>query len=485
MAMLFTLVTTSLTALLLPMMLVQAAQVRHTTGRVDGLIAAQAGLDVALAQIRHGHADLAALPCTTIAGTVDGAAGTDRYQVTIVYLGQNPRGQTAAWLTANAMSCPPATVPAYARITAVGTAAGAGAVSPRTLGATYTFRTSSTNVLGGLIHVYPTPTSVDRCMDAGSATPAAGTVVTEQDCAGGAPQQSFGYTTDLTLVLTGSRTPARPDGLCLQAPPNDGAAVTLQPCATPRIAAQEWSFNDKSNFVGTTDGHTLNGLCITSQWAQSTGSAAGSPLVLSSSQCNAGSGDNMQNFAPDASVGAGAAGAGTHQLVNYAQFGRCLDVPAKDPTAGLLIDWPCKQAPDPSTLTWNQVWSLPSAGTGTISTYDSDNGVRYCLRSPGAVYDPAAKGPYADLVACPSTVTPADRLTWTVNADTGSYATSYTIRNADGYCLAAIGTADDYWTYGSNVSKLQVAVCGADTRQKWNAPGTLGDGRGLTDYAER
>ena len=61
--------------------------------------------------------------------------------------------------------------------------------------------------------------------------------------------------------------------------------------------------------------------------------------------------DNIQNWAPDAAVGAGAAGPLTTQIVNFSQFGRCIDVTNQDVTSTFLIVWPCKQAPNVASRT--------------------------------------------------------------------------------------------------------------------------------------
>ena len=72
--------------------------------------------------------------------------------------------------------------------------------------------------------------------------------------------------------------------------------------------------------------------------------------------------DNIKDLAPDAAVGAGAAGASSGQLVNFNQFGRCLDVTNQDVTSAYLIAWPCKQAPDPTNVAWNQRWVASDRG---------------------------------------------------------------------------------------------------------------------------
>jgi hypothetical protein len=472
MAMIFVVVAFGLTALLVPVMLVQSQQTRHVTQRVNALVAAQAGLDRGLAQIRAAVEDGTTLPCA-----VQSRVGTDttaRYDLTVSYLSDD--GQ--------ALACPPAGAPATARLTSVGTTkVGAAPASSRTLSARYRFRFSNANVMGGRIHVLATSTSVDRCMDAGSEDPAPGTVLRMQDCVEGSPRQMFGYTGNLTIVLMAGVTAKPPKPMCLEAPPADGQFVTFQPCASPTTPAQQWSLNDYSNFVGTTDGVNLNEFCFNSQTANSVGSVAGSPVLLRTGPYCNGGGDDMQSFAPETSVGAGAAGAAKSQLVNYAQFGRCIDVTRHNPAIDFLIVFPCKQTPNAAGPSWNQRWSLPAGGTGHITTRSDSDGKLYCLRSPGSAYDSAARGPYVRVVECATAV---DGVTWTVNGETDSYATGYTIRNGDGLCLAAVDqNAGDNWDTGDRVAKLSVASCSDSLLQKWNAPANLTDSRGLKDYTER
>src|SRR5207248_1313337 len=81
--------------------------------------------------------------------------------------------------------------------------------------------------------------------------------------------------------------------------------------------------------------------------------------------------------------------------VDYQQCGRCLDVPGSSSkvNTSFLIVWPCKQAPDPTTIAANEKWTpvasplSPGSGKVLLTMTDSKKG-RYCLRTPdpGAVY---------------------------------------------------------------------------------------------------
>lgn len=486
MALLLTLVGMMASALLVPLVLSQVQSTTVDTHRLRSLNAAQAGLDVAVAHIRaardgSGNGMRASLPCGPLAGTVSGG-GAGQYQVTIGYYSTDPQGQSASWLSANVLRCSNGygaeSVPGFALLTAKGTDATTGTVAAatgRTLSATYTFQTTNANIAGGLIHVYKTATSTDLCLDAGSGSPSAGTNVQMQPCNSGSVRQTFAYQSNLNLVLVNTKTTSSL-GMCLDAGSLQlaGSVVTFQPCSSTTLARQQWSINDNANFEGTADGSTLDGLCFNVQ----NPNVAGSFVILgarAAGKCYGGY-DNQQTFSPEAAVGAGAAGmyadaTGAKQLVNFKQFGRCLDVTNQDVTYAYLIAWPCKQAPNFANVSWNQKWLLPtipsgsSSGTGKITTTKSTTA--YCLRSPLST----AAGQYVTVAACPGTI--PDNMTWTVYTDTGTYATSYTILDKSGYCLQPTdpnATPPDLFSSGQQISKMTVATCNGSTLQKWNAP---------------
>jgi hypothetical protein len=497
-ALLLTLVAVTLSALLLPMVLTQVSGTRADIRRVHALHAAQAGLDVALGHIRAakdaaGNGVLAGLPCGLLSGQV-GAGGTARYQVSVDYFTADPQGRSDSWIAANRIPCVAGggtlSSPGYALLRSRGTDEPTGPIASapgRSVQGTYTFETTNQNLAGGLIHVYKTATSTDLCMDAGSGSPAAGTNLRMGLCTVGSIRQKFAYNPNLTLGLVASRTALLPLGMCLDAgtPHAVGQVVQFQPCATTTAPRQQWSINDSANFEGTANGATLDGFCFTVQSPNSPGSY----VVLGSvatSTCHGGY-NNVQTFSPEASVGAGAAGAAADQLVNFSQFGRCLDVTEQNVTYGYLIAWPCKQAPDPANVAWNQKWLLPavatgaSSGTGRITTNPTSG--LYCLRSPGST----ATGQYVTVAACPSGATPVD-MTWTSYLDTGSYPTSYRIRDGYGNCLQPTdpaATPPDLYPKGQQISKIVVAACTGSGLQKWNAPPNILQSLPLKDIGEK
>jgi hypothetical protein len=501
-AVLLTMVGVSMSALLVPMVLTQLTSTRQAGERVHALHAAQTGLDTALGHIRaavdgSGNGVLGKLPCGTLTGTV-GAGGTARYAVTIRYYPQDPQGKTAAWKTANEIKCAPGggtlSAPAFVLLESAGTDKATGAFSTvvnRTVQGTYTVQTTNQNIAGGLIHIFRAnkSTDPDLCLDATTEAPAAGTDVKLQPCSAGSQKQKFGYFNNLNLILISSKTAATPLGMCLDAgsPHTAGRVVEFQPCTPATSPQQQWSFNDYQNWEGTSDGSTLDGFCFNVQ----SPNTAGSIIVLGSSSagnCHKGPDSNTRTFHPEAAVGAGAAGEAAGQLVNFAQFGRCLDVTQQKVDYDYLIAWPCKQAPDPDNVKWNQKWTLPTVGAGGASSpgriyTDSANDGRQCLRSPGSTNP----GAYVTLTLCPSSSSGYPELRWTRYGKTDRYETSYRIVSNDGHCLATVdqaATPTDYHNKGDRVTKIVLQNCSGSTLQKWNADPNVGKALPLKDIRE-
>ena len=492
-AMLVTLVGISLTALLVPMVLTQVGSTRQDARRVVALSAAQAGLDIALGHIQAandgaGTGDLSALPCGPFTGGV-GTATSARYQVTIAYYQNDPRGHEddAAWLSANPpVSCinggGAQVTPSYALLRSLGTDQATGSftsVPVRSLTATYAFQISNQNIPGGNIRTYKG--AKELCLDAGSSSPTAGTNLQMQACVVGSLQQKWAYSTNLSIVLVASRTPANPLGMCVDAgwPEALNAVAKVQPCISPKSARQQWSIDDMSRFMGTTDGKKTNDFCLEEQ----NNDTPGSFVILASKS----GGTCDTHWGPDPSAGAGAAGAATGQVVNFAQFGRCLDVTNKDVTEAFEIAWPCKQAPDPTTLTWNEVWTMPTVAsgakiaTGPVTTVY--NSTVYCLKSPNST----VQGAYYVTVAACSTGPTADEV-WTRYGNTGDYVTSYRIMDKNGYCLSPTDqnvANPDLFSNGTLTSKIIVAPCDKSTLQKWNAPANILESSPLDNLSEK
>jgi len=504
-ALLVSLVGITLSTVMTTLILNQVQNVTFEARRVLALNAAQAGLEVGLAQVRGSvttdatgvvSGDRTQLPCRALTGAPAGANAS--YSVTLAYFDADPQGhlQDATWLTKYTIPCSGAagtqTTPAFAVITSTGTGTERG-VSSRVLTGTYTFHTANANISGGLIHVYRADSSLnDLCIDAGSGDPAAGDAVTMQLCSAGSVSQTWAYAGNLQLVLVSSQNPSHPTGLCLDAgtPHVSGSKVLLQVCqtTTPALYRQQWSINDVSNLVGSkSDGSDVDGYCFNVQKPNKPNSY----LVITTT-CNSGTYDNVQTFAPGANVGAGQAassvGQSIGQLVNYNQFGRCLDDTGQNPNATNMIAWPCKQNPNAAKVAWNQRYALPAltsgnAGkaadyaTGVITT---TKGTVYCLQSPMS----PAVGQYVTTKSCDS----AAHQRWTVYGLTDRYSTSYQIVDGTGaYCLQPrdpnANPADLFQTV-NKISKIYVATCDGSTLQKWNADKNTIEAQSLKDINE-
>jgi len=492
MALLITLVGMALSAGLVPIVLGQVTSTRTVSARTDALQAAQAGIDVAVGQLRSagtaGAGDLDALPPCEMSGS---AGSGSRYRVTIVYyrLAADETAEPEPEPDSESCPNPPSEMPVSARLSSTGGPAAAalavGNPGTRTIEATYTFKTSNENISGGAIQLAQ-PATDPLCMDGGpDASPAAGTVVKMQRCKpGGSSDQRFAYTADLNIKLVGSETASEPAGMCLDVPYDPpraiGAEVTFQPCLGP-VARQQWSLNDSSNFSSTRETEAvLNDFCLNI-------AVAGTPdskIVLG--QC--GGGADRRIFRPQPGVGAGMASADTGQLVNYKQFSRCLDVTEFTPSRSYMIVWFCKQSPD-RRVPWNQHWTYPDAVVSAdqaeperIRTVDAGN-AGHCLRSPGTT----AADQYVTTVPCDETGTLTDpRLKWVIYGDTGNYATSYRIVDSFGYCLTPTDLrAAVRDTHVDGTAKAKVATCNRSELQKWNAPANLNQPLVLTDTRER
>ena len=482
------------------------AQARKDIGSVN---AAGSGLQAGIANLRRavdvtGRGSRGLLPCTSspatpatfrtgglsspspgasLTGSASSQAGRFSYRVDIAYFSEDPTDQSPAWLASHALPCPLTTTPSYAYLQSYGTGAnlaGAGGATGnlgnRSQTGVYLFSVPAVNVAGGRLVEF----GQNLCVDAGT-SPAAGSRPSLQTCQVlGTPQQTWQYRKDLTLFYGGN--PAL--NLCIQG--TSGSDSVLARCTgtgdgttysstTPRYQTgqqvQEWSFNDSGHFASAADNGDVTTTCLQPRTA-----SAGAALTVTS--CS-GSTTSYQAFNPDPAVGAGKAGGNvtglpgspTNQFVNFAQFGRCLDVTGQQVTADHLIAYPCKQAPDSTRLTWNQVWTWTavSGQLGRLST--APGGTSYCLTAP-------ATGLKVVVTACSTSRTDQQ---WTATQVTGSASTSYNLvsQSRPQQCLSISLT--DVSSFGS--STVVVEPCDGTTKQRWNAPPPLPPA-GLNSIAE-
>jgi len=351
---------------------------------------------------------------------------------------------TTDWWSTNAISCKAglvAGVPSYAFIQSFGSGPQVSGLSStegdRTLHAIYQFSTSTSNsTTGGRLAEFIPGNQDAMCLDAGS-SPGVGTIPTMQACLPlGTPRQDWLYRSDLTIEYGGDTTLGGGSGLCIQNVSSSALTAgtpELEPCATsgsgttyPYASStqqkQEWPYDDNGHFQAPSATGTVGaGFCLTpSGMTASTPASIGAALAFST--CGGSSADDSA-WNPDAQVGAGKSGGNTtgipgtptNQYVNYALFGRCLDVSGQS-FGNHLIAYPCKQAPDATTLTWNQLWQWQAVGTagyGVFYTNCSANaggcvggststGEKDCLVNPGT------SGQQISGAKCPSSLTVAN-----------------------------------------------------------------------------
>ncbi|GAB3860252.1 RICIN domain-containing protein [Dactylosporangium cerinum] len=488
-AMMLTLVGTSLSTLMLPVVITQLQDTAETVDRAKALHAAQAGIDIVMGGIRGSLGSIANLICIpaldplrgTVSAAVSGVSAVlpGRYEVSVEYQDATRTPVPCATKLSKLL-----TVPAFAVITARGTdkpGKTTDVIDPkdrrtRTLTATYVFRFTNANVDGGLLRLY----GGAYCLDAGSGSPAAGTIVTTQPCNTGSTRQTFAYTKDLTLRLVSSITAKNSLGMCIDSNvnPATGRLLQFQQCGVSPLIPyhQRWSLNDSSNFRSTATNSTdLGDFCMHAQ----AGATKGAFMELTT--CG-GSADNTRTFAPDATVGAGAADA-PNQLVNFQQFGRCVDVTNFNVTLGFLIVWPCKQAPVITGVGWNQRFVVPVTPnkkgkiTGQITTYDSTNKKTYCLTT----FTPGGSSHFVTMQACPAlTAKPEEKALaqWDISYNIpDSYDTSYIIVDTYGRCLSPTNLDDKKlppttssraarWSASSPPLCATAASCRSGTRRR-------------------
>ncbi|MBI5162222.1 MAG: ricin-type beta-trefoil lectin domain protein [Micrococcales bacterium] len=435
--------------------------------------AAQAGLQVALGQIRTATAapdafgkvygSKAKLPCT-LSGSVDGSSDSTSYSVTLSYFTSNPAGQSAAWQAANRLSCSSpgglAITPAFALIASQGTATSiAGlpdSVANRAVQGIYAFDVTNVNIPGDLI----LDGAQGYCLYAVSAS--VGSLVTYQPVASCTADtlDKWVYTTSYQIQL--ASTVGTPLGLCVTGPTRGNASqdAVLEACRTGSSRwNQLWSWTGSYTWFGQNDpiANGNSGFCLGSGQGNATNLTGKYLQVIKNCGVSG-------TFYPKSGVGAGGASTATKQLVNYKEFGRCADVTNQDYTSAFYITYPCKQDPTgTNSFTWNQQFNfteptLPATSVSGIEIWTNNGNVggnpRQCLTSNGTNYP--------KLTNC--TTTPTAAQAWTRYYDTGSYSNSYIITDLNGKCLGV----DPTTTY-NGWSAMTVTACDTTTAQKWNA----------------
>jgi Tfp pilus assembly protein PilX len=469
-------VTTVLTVGLLGVLLSELLPTAYERKSERTIAGSQAGLQAGVAAVKQAwttatgstrNGDLAKLPCYDAAhplvgqvGGLDTGQDVVSYQVKVSYYTVNPSGQSDTWRTTKALPCSsgsgPSSTPVYALVQALGYATVATVPSgwgDRSTELVYMLNRTDQAVLGGPIHsdLISTDTK-DLCWQPATYPASVGTTIQLATCVPDSDAQKWSYRSDYSIVLaTTQDTSTSPPsgGLCIGSTGSTGAATgaSLQNC-TGGSWRQLWAYDDNGEFQGVNSSQTgLSGSCLTTGdvWA------VGTTLTV------AGCAYSADNWTPDATVGARGAGTGTQQLINYGEYGRCLDVTNWNLSTTWLIDYPCKQDPT-STVGWNQRWVWDSPSTQQIQSNTSSG--LYCLTTPGS------PGAYVVVRSCDSTRTDQR---WTMLGDTGNRSTAYTIVDSYGRCLS-LGPAGPGRPDLSSWSSITSDVCDGSYKQKWNAP---------------
>lgn len=454
------LTVSALSVLLLGFVLSQVAPTRSDSNRVQAVHAAESGLDVALGRIRTAvnstDPRIWDLPCTTggapITGPVDGAAGLS-YSVTITYLDaeKNPTS-----------SCTRHDI-RYADITSRGATPRDAAV--RTLSQRYTLHLTDAHIVGGPLRALANPS---LCVTSSTALGDNGSAVTLEACDAHDPAQNLAYRSDYTLGLVSSDAADGTPGTCLTADAPDAAevsAIHLRSCTAG--ADQQWGYDGGYDFF-------VNNArrCLTTP---DRAAVAGSALVAV--RCDNEYSGTFQ-WTPDPETGPGSIPVDatddevvgkTMQWLNYAEFGRCIDVAYEQPVPGILINYPCKQDPSGVPPKWNQVfrWDRNSStAAGPLVT--TAGGADFCITSLPA-------GGVVNMKPCQDN---RQDQQWTVHR-AGPVFSSYSVIDSYGNCLQP----DPAQEFASNISLEVTAPCTGSLRQKWNAP-VLGSDPGLANLQE-
>ena len=475
-ALFFMVLVAGLSLVLLGVILGQTTQGYVEQKNTKTVYAAQAGLQAALGIIRSAalpadeagavFGDINKLPCT-FSGRVDANDDGTGYSVAVKYYLEDPLGSDPGWQSTEFVQAPGdcafASLPKYALIKSTGTGTAVpGNTSPdygnRTLSAVYKFKVATNlNIAGGKIY----NNNAQFCLSANSAT--TGSVINFLPAAQCSNDELQSWVYDLNYQIQLASTALNHAvGLCITGPAVDGQDTQdalLRPClgkVDPHRWNQLWSWTGQYSWRGENSHITDQ-----SSYCLSPGAGDGSDLTGSNLSVRNGCDGT---FAPSSQVGAGPAGYGTHEIVNYAEFGRCADVTNERVDWPFMISYPCKQDPSGGPVYWNHVWHYtePAAGsntwTGEVYVFNHGNVAhKYCLQGPISGND--------------ITFDPCDgsaRQVWTRVYNTGDYSTSYLFVDYHGHCMAT----DPTTLFHGYISEIKMQVCNGSLAQKWNAPPT-------------
>ena len=398
--------------------------------------------------------------------------------------GQGPATPARESFLARAVitSCSPASAcPTNPRSTPSGDATWRRVVS------TYDFNTSYANIPGGLIDSYSGKECFVATYNNGTSPSGGVTLGVTTSCSTTNILEQFQYTTNwnLAIELGGVQ-------YCVQDPEDETSAVAspipiTTPCTSTAVA--QWGVNDSGGIEGVaTTGSPAgqpNSYCLDNPLSSDPSGTVTTDATVGG--CDSGF-DNMTTWAISPEVGAGASQPPTgqefgvtDQLVNFEEFGACLDVTNQSVSSSFLIDYMCKQFPDTTDYpAWNQRWCFNQLSTSNGNPvgvlYVTDSSTDYCLVSPLETAS-TSETAYVTLTSCtPGSTTQANDLLWTEWGTNGAMLHDYTWTDNDGYCLEA-NTANQQPPPGNSdlFSTIQVDTCNDSFEQKWNAPPILGE----------
>lgn len=488
-AVLLVLVLGALSVLMLGVVVSQARPTMFADKNARTVFAAETGLDAALSQMRSAlgapdiltgkiFGDPSKLPCT-VQGSVGAAGSTLRYNVTITYYDENPAGKSAAWRASEKMTCSPTTgvlsAPSFALLSSQGSDSALpgfnATAGNRAVETVYTFQVSTNNIDGGVIYAF----GDKHCLQATGQTVGSKVIyVPAAECRDEDPRVLWSYASDYKIHLSVTDLGGPAAALCMTGNAQTGGniEVTLTKCNSASVT-QFFSWIGGAHWQGQKNdnsGYSSPMMCLGS----GNGSYTDTELVNKTLRYGACLGDNSTNgsFNPDPRVGAGPASKTTNQVVNFLEYGRCMDVTGENITASFMIVYPCKQDPSPSktNMKWNHKWvySEPTGLAGALTNQQivvknggstGTAGANYCLTTPASGLNPG----YPTMTVCSAS---NQDQKWTRTAQATSYAESWTFTDRHGRCIS-LGekmSATEMW------SKMTVATCNGGAEQKWNAP---------------
>lgn len=482
MTVMFIILTAGIMLALLAVLTSQLKPVQTVQKSTRTVYAAQAGIQAGLSVMRSNtktvgtgptaatYGDPTKLPAT-LTGTVDGTTTSAlKYSVSVTYFTTNPAGKNATWVAANKLAYPltndPTKQPEFARLESTGSDAAIVGMSPtsgnRTVVAVYAFKTTNVNNPGGLIMT----ADGTKCLKADSATAGSNVYSVSKDSCTDDTLNAWVYDTDYQLKL--ASTIGSPTVLCITGrqwsnTKDSTVDSTLRACNPDNSKAwgnQKWSWDSPDSWVAQNSANNAR----TGRWL----GLSSNKLIESTS--------GGKTFNPQPAVGAGAASKATVQIVNYREFGRCMDVTDVDINKSFMIVYPCKQDPSGTgkDILWNHKWSYseptaPATTTGVINITVNTGSETRCLTASTTTTDLTMK-------TCKST----DNLQKFVrNTETGSSISSWTFQlNGDRTkCLSSVPEAGYAWSH------IRLVACDGSTAQKWNAPAVT-TGSTLGDYQE-